>query len=1365
MKHRLVSWTYFPTAVLVVVIALLVVSASALAGGGPPSPGGDQGRNASLTVSPTSTSTVTPTARQPSTATHAITSSSPATALPTSRVALTERAHPPLSIPTTTRGASASHAQSPSGTSPTPGTTTTQLLRTDPPPGVPTATPSPHTPAASNPNGHVPPGLNRNLTATVSPTATPTGALKTAPSPTPTSPKPASATPTTTLTATSTRTAVATATTTPTAALTDTPTATPVSSATATPTLTSSTTATATATFAPSETATATATVDVSATATPIVTDSATTTTTATPTLSVSATTTATATPTLTGTPTADPPQPAGFPLGLFDDSGIIAGSTSYFQTEINDLKSHHLDSVMITNGDVNGDGPILGVADQAGVNVYWGPMAQLANDWWPTSVPANLTTAENVISPLVTAVAGHPSLKGTYLVDEPDLSLATKVALGVQAYHQLDPSRLVFPNLIGIDRVGPIFQASNPDVMLIDVYPFGSTNPIGDFTMTGFGYTDLDMVSYIRTVASSKPVGTPLWIILQTHSFGSPGTPFSLRTPTPAEVRAENWLALGEGAHGIFWFIYSSEQGWTGLKDNPTLFDVVSSLSQRVSPLRATLAATHKTTDAFTASYVPTAGTPTPTSTPYASTLTDGTNTYVVVVNMDCINGQNLSVSSSLTGSLQSLETGQTYSLGSPIFLNAGDGTIFKLINGPVNSTSIATPTTTATVSNATPTATPTNVPVLSTSSFSDEFNTGGPAPASQWTFKGVGSSTANVNNLHPGDLRVTTDPSLNQGCWVGIATCDRLMETAPSGDFTIDTKLDTVPPLGNQNAYHSAGIMVWQDANNFLRFELQAENSSVGQVVVAHKVVNGGGAANVILTNLIAFQPPVYLRVVKSGSTWTLLYATDGVNYTTVGSFTQALTVNQIGLQVENEGDFAAFPYADFDYFHVSTSTTAIDPASPTSTVVANVTPTPTTTPSTAGTITPTPTAPTTSGTVGVPHITPDFSQSVQAWWANHPFNPNSPNYNPTILDPSPQVNALTQYGGNIQAAINALPASGGTVYLPAGTYNVGEVDIKARSHIHVVGDPGAVVHGWFFVLDCNYSPSTYVSGWYSDQTCYTNQAGIRDFYFKNLTMDGSGTYPYAFLIAGVDDVVVDNSSFQNYNANNSINIVEPGYFSGHSWVNNVWVRNSTFHGGIPTGFHMDGWHASGLLNNTFTGAFSEGAISGYTNQDHTVDANGDGVIDDNENRQTRFFIVQGNTFDTTSGGYSQYVVNLNGRDNLVAHNTVIGNVPSPFFLLVGKSSYVLQNYIFHYVGNVIDANTLNGDISTFAALSDTACCQTGWSNYPDGGNTTISNNVIPNAPSFSTIITESGIWNQPDTITNNCINHKINGTGGSC
>ncbi len=1070
---------------------------------------------------------------------------------------------------------------------------------------------------------------------------------------------------------------------------------------------------------------------------------------TGTPTATVTPTETATLTetPTPTLSATAAPMFGGTFPIGAFDDANVV-GDASSFQNEVNDLKAHHLDSLMLTNGSAYRDGGILGVADQAGLNVYWGPAAELNSQWWPTTVPADATTAANVIRPLVTAVAGHSSLKGTYLVDEPGLNLATKVALGAQAFRQLDPGRPLFPVLIGVNVVGPLFQASNADAMVIDVYPFGSTNAIGDFTMTGFGYSNLDMVQYIRTVTSTRPATKPLWIILQTHSFGTPGQPYTLRTPTPSEVRAEHWLALGEGAHGIFWFIYSSEQGWTGLKDNPTLFNVVSSLAQRVSPLRPALASTYKTADGFTATYAPSPGVPTPSATPYASTLTDGTNTYVVVVNMDCVNGQNLSISSTLSGSLQSLESGQVYALNTPIYFQPGDGTIFKLISGSSNGGP-----------GVSPTPSPTNTPATLSSSYSDEFSVGGPTPSAQWTFVGGGTSSANVNNQAPGKLRIDIDTSASRGCWVGSPGCLRLVETAPTGDFQAEVKLDTLTPLGVSDE-HSAGMIAYQDASNYLRFELQTLNEQTNRQVAAHAVIGGVGMPNVVACKgLSGLSAPIYLRVNRSGQSWALSYSQDGATFTSCGSFSQPLTVNQLGLQVENEQNYAAFPYADFDYIRVSTLT--LSNPQPVATATPTRTPSSSTaTPSPIVTASPTPTLVATStpssGSSGVPSVDPNYGQDVRTWWASHPLNPNAPGGIPIGAVPNgPGPVISLPAGGNLAATIQSTSCTSGcTIVLADGaTYGI-NAHVNNIDHVHVISNRGSTIQGYLGISRCdgawNYaqydldvvSNSQTTSAAYNGGTarqCFSNP--VRDWYFKNITWDGAGgTYRTALDLATARDVVCDGCTFQNYDRTNTT--YEVGAWSGDRGVNNLWCRGCHFVSGPRMAIFWDGLHGGGVINSTFDPNFYAMYIDVSVNDDYTVDLNGDGVYQLNEQRNGQYVVFASNVFNNPSSTVYEGL-NIKAMQSLVQANTVSGGFPgngttSYDFLrynaqcshrMYGSPSQYLNEY--HWVLG----NTITGSTPVFAkwdaSSGDTSSAGCSGTNPGPVGKYAIDNNTVAQPP----------------------------------
>jgi hypothetical protein len=393
--------------------------------------------------------------------------------------------------------------------------------------------------------------------------------------------------------------------------------------------------------------------------------------------------------------------HPRWFPIGVFEDGNVVNGDTTRFGAMVRDLKSRKFDTVLFTNNAVDRDEPLLAISDRLGFDVIFAPATELDRSWWPPSVPASLDIAHRVIGPIVDRLKSHSSLKAYSIVDEPGLDLLNKVALATQTFREFDPSRLTMPTLVGTDRVGPIFDAARPDVMLIDVYPVGAKNAIGDFRMTGFGYPNLDFVSYVRAVTHDKPRTTPLWMILQTHQFGN-GGPFSLREPTPAEVRAQNWLAIGEGATGIFWFIYSSEQGWIGLKDNPTLYSEVTHLANRVTPLREVLLNTYRTDDRVTVSSK---------SAAYASTLArdDNSARYIVVVNRNCVESQVLAIDvPGHPGALRDLETSRIYQFDSPISFNPGDGKIFELVAlNPV--AAVATSTTTARPS---PAPDPTPVP-----------------------------------------------------------------------------------------------------------------------------------------------------------------------------------------------------------------------------------------------------------------------------------------------------------------------------------------------------------------------------------------------------------------------------------------------------------------------------------------------------------------------------------------------------------------------------------------------------------------------------------------------------------------------------
>lgn len=502
------------------------------------------------------------------------------------------------------------------------------------------------------------------------------------------------------------------------------------------------------------------------------------------------------------------------FPLGVFE-SDSVTNSREKFEAMIADSKAHGLDAAMwMVQGPLEDPNVIrlrgyphtklgwLDISDRENFGVIFNPANDLASKWFSNTATASATieNARLIATPLVDKLKTHPSVKGYYIVDEPDVIHTEKVRLMTQTFREADNSRPAFPVLIGEDRVGPIFSAASPAVMTINVYPFGASNAACSLDMTGFGYApnQEDFVSYIRKVTRDKPVGTPLWIILQAHRFLNPGDRFALREPSVEELRLESWLSIGEGVKGIFYFIFSSQQGWTGLKDNPTLFNEVKAFADRINPLKSTLFGLHRIDDAsFSVS-----------GNNYISILTDGTKKYLVIVNKSC-SLQDITVSTTVTGNqLKDLETNTVSNFGSAFSLEGGNGRIFEVVAASTSPSPTPSPTSSPTI-----TPTPAGYAISGFVYKDDNGNNrldegkeglGGGfvsiSNSSNVSFGKVGTSNGGyyiLRNLPNGNYTVTlTQPNLLP---VGYALSSRTISVSLNGGDATGTNFRLVPTTTN--------------------------------------------------------------------------------------------------------------------------------------------------------------------------------------------------------------------------------------------------------------------------------------------------------------------------------------------------------------------------------------------------------------------------------------------------------------------------------------------------------------------------------------------------------------------------------------
>jgi hypothetical protein len=170
------------------------------------------------------------------------------------------------------------------------------------------------------------------------------------------------------------------------------------------------------------------------------------------------------------------------------------------------------------------------------------------------------------------------------------------------------------------------------------------------------------------------------------------------------------------------------------------------------------------------------------------------------------------------------------------------------------------------------------------------DNFNTAS-LNTSLWTFVNpLGDGTFTLTGTQ---LKLTLPGASNHDpAFGGADNSARVVQPVVNSDFIVTAKFDSIP---NQQ-YEFEGILVEQDAANYLRFQVGSAGSTFH--VTASKILSQNETT--IVDNQIALPAGItslWLRIQRSGDTWTETWSTDGANFTPAGALTQALTVADIG------------------------------------------------------------------------------------------------------------------------------------------------------------------------------------------------------------------------------------------------------------------------------------------------------------------------------------------------------------------------------------------------------------------------------------------------------------------------------------
>ena len=210
---------------------------------------------------------------------------------------------------------------------------------------------------------------------------------------------------------------------------------------------------------------------------------------------------------------------------------------------------------------------------------------------------------------------------------------------------------------------------------------------------------------------------------------------------------------------------------------------------------------------------------------------------------------------------------------------------------------------------------AAPSEIEAAAIVPLSDDFDRAN-LDSSRWTFVNPlddGWVAMTGQNTADAYLELSVPEGPTHDPWNAENRSVRVMQSAADTDFEIEVKFDSEPDP--TKAYQLQGIIIEESDNNWLRFNLQSNGSNL--LVFASSTVSGSSSAKINLT--VSSGAATYLRVNRSGDTWTFSYSGDGSAWTVAGSFTHSMVVSSMGPFAANHGSGNNAPAytAEVDYF----------------------------------------------------------------------------------------------------------------------------------------------------------------------------------------------------------------------------------------------------------------------------------------------------------------------------------------------------------------------------------------------------------------------------------------------------------------
>jgi len=275
---------------------------------------------------------------------------------------------------------------------------------------------------------------------------------------------------------------------------------------------------------------------------------------------------------------------------------------------------------------------------------------------------------------------------------------------------------------------------------------------------------------------------------------------------------------------------------------------------------------------------------------------------------------------------------------------------------------------------------------------------------------------------------------------------------------------------------------------------------------------------------------------------------------------------------------------------------------------------------------------------------------------------------------------------------------PPGGGTIHLPAGEYE-GGFRVVGRSNVRLTGESGTIIRGGenhIIGSERNLDYGAFCEAVHrrdEEAMRIVRELPTRHIVMRDLTFDDSPV-----RLASCRHVVFEGCRFQkpenrdvgdkDPDGKKVLRWYRPLSVTGIMGLREIWFLDCDFRGHHANAVYLDGAHFSGMVDCRFAGVESlwHNAIILFTNDDLSLDVNGNDRLEPFERRDTSYFVLDGCHFGP---GYKRGALAVSGRDILVQNCRVEGPLNS-FLVVNAKTSG--KKIFYESFGVIVRRNMLD-------------------------------------------------------------------------